>query len=105
MVAPGNFVDVQDSAVLHVAALILSDVRHQRIFAVCTPWNVSSVAQLLKGLFPNRPGADENEIEDVGVDLTNFREATRAEQLLVRMGKKGWTDIETSVEKLCHSFV
>ena len=41
---------------------------------------------------------------DLGVDLTVFREAPRAEELLRRMGRQGWTDLETSVERSCESF-
>lgn len=45
-----------------------------------------------------------NDAPDLGVDLTVFREANKAEDLLRRMGKKGFTDIETSVERTCQSF-
>ena len=99
---PCYFVDVQDSALLHVAALILPDVRGQRIFAVNTPWNVQSISQLLRGLFPHKEISDD--VPDLGVDLTVFKEAYKAEELLRRMGKNGWTDLETSVERTCESF-
>ena len=102
MCTVGYFVDVQDSALLHVAALILPDVKNQRIFAVSTPWNVGSLLQLLRGLYPQRK--IEGDATEVGVDQTVFKEAAKAEELLRRMGRKGWTDIETSVERNCESF-
>lgn len=42
-------------------------------------------------------------IPDVGTDLTVFAEIASAEELLRRMGRRGWTDISTSVEKSCES--
>jgi len=96
------FVDVQDSALLHVAALILPDVRGQRIFAAESPYNINLILQLLRALYPNR--VIEGDVSDHGVDLTKFRDAAKAEQLLRRMGKKGWTDIETSISRNCEAF-
>ena len=99
---PSYCVDVQDSAILHVAALILPDIKGQRIFAASTPWNMQSITQLLRGLYPQRDIPDD--VPDLGVDLTVFKEAGEAEKLLKRMGKDGWTDLETSVERTCESF-
>lgn len=95
--------DVQDSALLHVAALILPDVRGERIFAACTPYNINSIMQLLRLLFPDR--VLEGDVSDHGVDLTIFKHMPRAEALLKRMGKEGWTDIETSIGRNCESFI
>lgn len=90
------FVDVQDSALLHVAALIISEIQNERIFAATTPYNINSILGLMKMLFPNRSFGGE--IEDHGVDMTFFREAGRAEEMLKRMGKlDGFTDMETSL--------
>ncbi|KAK3687074.1 hypothetical protein LTR37_019188 [Vermiconidia calcicola] len=98
----GYSVDVQDSALLHVAALILPEVSGQRIFAASTPWNIQSLVQLLRGLYPHKNIGGE--IPDLGVDQTVFTDAGKAEELLRRMGKQGWTDLETSVERTCESF-
>ena len=99
---PCYFVDVQDSALLHVAALLLPDVKNERIFAASTPWNVSSLTQLVRGLYPQRE--INGNVSENGVDQTVFKEAGKAEELLRRMGKKGWTDLESSVERTCESF-
>ena len=96
--------DVQDSALLHVAALVLPDVKAQRIFAVSTPWNMQSIVGLMRGLYPHKLSGDPPEVEDLGVDLTVFKETGKAEELLKRMGKLGWTDMETSVERSCETF-
>ena len=103
------FADVQDSAVIHVAALILPDVVNERIFVAATPYNIPSVQQLLRGLYPGRRFADdvpeEDPRHDHGVDLSCYRDSSRAEALLRRMGRPGWTDMETSVARACESFV
>ena len=95
---------MQDSALLHAAALVLPDVKGQRIFAVATPWNMQALVGLLRGLYPHKLAGDPAEVEDLGVDLTVFKEAGKAEELLRRMGKPGWTDLETSVERSCETF-
>ncbi len=96
---PAYAVDVQDSALLHVAALILPDVKGQRIFAASTPWNSRSLARVLQDICPDLVTADN--VPDVGVDLTVFTEAARSEELLRRMGQDGWTAMQVSVEKSC----
>ncbi|KAK5127127.1 hypothetical protein LTR85_008487 [Meristemomyces frigidus] len=98
---PQYFVDVQDSALLHVAALILPDVRGQRIFAAESPYNIDSVLQLLRGLYPDK--VFEGDVSDHGADLTVFKDAPKAVELLRRMGQHGWTDMETSVSRNCEA--
>lgn len=94
---------MQDSALLHVAALILPDVTDRRIFAVNCPYNINSILTLLRALYPHR--IVEGDVSDHGVDTTIYREAGYAEELLRRMGRKGWTDIEVSVGRCCDSFI
>ncbi|KAK5690665.1 hypothetical protein LTR17_025902 [Elasticomyces elasticus] len=99
---PQYFVDVQDSALLHVAALILPDIQGQRLFAAHSPYNIDSVLQLLRGLYPDK--AIAGDVNDHGVDLTSFTETWKSEDLLKRMGRTGWTDIETSISRTCEAF-
>ncbi|KAK3116246.1 hypothetical protein LTR53_003617 [Teratosphaeriaceae sp. CCFEE 6253] len=94
---PQHFVDVQNSALLHVAALVLSDVQAQ------CPYNITSILRLLRMLYPHK--AIQGDVSDHGVDLTVFKEAPQAEELLKRMGRPGWTDIETSVARNCEASV
>ena len=66
------------------------------------PWNMRSLTQLVKRLFPERKIEDRT--IDFGTDRTFFKEANKAEQLLRRIGGEGWTDIETSVRRNCEAF-
>ena len=93
----GNFCDVEDSSILHIAALILPDIVSQRIFAVNGGWSIRSVTRLLRRLYPQHKIPRDG--EPYGDDRTVFTEAPKAEELLRRMGRKGWTDMETSVER------
>ncbi|EMC93230.1 hypothetical protein BAUCODRAFT_76019 [Baudoinia panamericana UAMH 10762] len=102
-IPPQYFVDVQDAALLHVAALLLPDIKGQRLFAAESPYNINSLLQLLRGLYPDR--VFEGDVSDHGADLSVFKEAPKAEALLKRMGKQGWTDIETSIGRSCEAFM
>lgn len=95
--------DVQDAAILHVAALILSDVAQQRIFAAPMPYNIELLTQILQNLYPGKEIGGN--IPRGGVDLTVFKEVPRAEELLRRMGRKGWRDLEDSVQKACQGLI
>ena len=65
---------------------------------------MQSITQLLRSLYPERGIGDGEGLQDLGVDLTVFRESGLAEGLLRRMGRAGWTDLETSVERSCEGF-
>lgn len=99
---PSYAADVQDVATLHVAALILPDIVQQRIFAAPMPCNVESLAKILQDVYPGRDIGGN--IPHGGVDLTVFKEVGRAEELLRRMGRKGWTELEESVRRACEGF-
>jgi hypothetical protein len=50
------FVDAQDTARLHVAALIDTDIQNERILAFAEPFNAKYVPSLLSSLFlPSLP--------------------------------------------------
>jgi len=87
---------------VHVAALVLSGVINERLFVATTPYNISSVLQLLRDMHPDRKFTGD---VDHGVDYTIYKETWRSENLLRRMGKIGWTDMETSVGLSCEAFI
>ncbi len=95
------------------------DIQTQRIFAVNTPFTIDSLTQLMRGMYPLRtigakPQAEGETGEANGdeaegdkkpaEDRTIFTDAVKAEDLLKRMGRKGWVDIETSVQRTCSAF-
>ena len=64
---------------------------------------MESLVQLVKMLYPERK--IEGDVSDLGIDQTLFTEARNAEELLRRMGREGWTDMETSVQRNCEAFL
>lgn len=62
-----------------------------------------SLTQDLKRLYPDRK--IEDSLRDIGTDRTVFPEADKAEEMLKRMGLKGWTELEMSLQRNCEAFI
>ncbi|KAL2862638.1 aldehyde reductase II [Aspergillus lucknowensis] len=91
-----NWIDVQDAARLHVAALLLPEVRkHERIFGYAGIYTINGLLAILRKLYPERQFPDD--IVDEAVDLTETPPAARAEELLRLLGRDGWTKLEDTV--------
>ena len=88
------FIDVQDTARLHVAAAIHPDVVSERIFGFAEPQNGDAVLEILRKTYPSRtfPGNFQ-----AGRDLNQVVPRARAESLLRDMGREGWTSLDDSV--------
>ncbi|KAI1385488.1 aldehyde reductase [Hypoxylon trugodes] len=89
------FVDVQDNALLHVAAAIHPGVESERIFAFAEPVNGDKLLAILRQLYPDRQFPANFQGEE---DLSEIVPRKRAEVLLRDMGKSGWTTLEESVK-------
>ncbi|OLN90045.1 Aldehyde reductase 2-like protein 5 [Colletotrichum chlorophyti] len=92
---PQYFVDVQDVGLLHVAAAILPDVKDERIFGFAEPVNWDDVLDVLRKQNPNKVFHDKFVGETFPAVEIKPRE--RAEELLKRLGKPGWTTLADSV--------
>ncbi|SPO02021.1 related to flavonol reductase/cinnamoyl-CoA reductase [Cephalotrichum gorgonifer] len=90
------FIDVQDNALLHVAALLHPDIRQERIFAYAAPYTWRGVQKVVQGLYPERPLGPE--FPDAEPDASTIVPAPRAEFLLKEMGRDGWTSLEECVK-------
>ncbi|KAL8945604.1 MAG: hypothetical protein Q9222_007876 [Ikaeria aurantiellina] len=91
---PQWVVDVQDTARLHVAALIDPEVESQRILAFAHPFNWNDVLVRLREMYPDRKF--ERDIEGLGRDLSTLDNSPSAE-LLRKFGRKGWASLEESI--------
>jgi hypothetical protein len=91
------FVNITDTARLHVIALLDPAVKSERIFAFGAEYNWTDILGILRKLRPNNtniPPPPENE----GRDLTEIIPQKRAEQLLLAFsGQSGWTGLEESI--------
>ncbi|KAK4233776.1 hypothetical protein C8A03DRAFT_47757 [Achaetomium macrosporum] len=89
------FVDVQDNARLHVAALIHPDVRGERIFAYAAPYTWRGVQRAIQKLQPNK--VFPRDFVEAQLDKSEIIPAARAEALLKDLGRLGWTSLEESI--------
>ncbi|KAL9095037.1 MAG: hypothetical protein Q9165_002639 [Trypethelium subeluteriae] len=92
--APQYWVDVEDDARLHVAALTRKDTAGERIFAFTAPFNWNDFLAVYRKMFPNKKFVDD--IQGLGRDLSKVPNQ-RAEELLKEMGRPGWTRLEDSL--------
>ncbi|CAO1603812.1 hypothetical protein XANCAGTX0491_007391 [Xanthoria calcicola] len=90
---PQWMVDVQDTARLHVAALIDPDVENQRILAFAHPFNFNDVLACLRNPAPGK--TFPRDVEGLGRDLSQLDNRPGAE-LLRKFGRKGWVGLEES---------
>lgn len=94
-IPPQYYINVRDTALLHVAALVEEDVRGERLFAFAGPFNYDMVAEAM-----NKMGVP-NELELVGgmaEDLSTV-DTKRPEELLKRYGRSGFTGLEESLRE------
>ncbi|KAI8631795.1 aldehyde reductase [Xylariaceae sp. FL1651] len=91
------FVDVQDDALLHVAAAIHPGVESERVFAFAEPVNGDGLLAVLRKLYPERAFPADFQADK---DLSDIVPRKRAEALLRDMGKAGgWTSLEESIRR------
>ncbi|KAK4087623.1 hypothetical protein Purlil1_7954 [Purpureocillium lilacinum] len=89
------YIDVQDTARLHVAALLHPAVREERIFAYAGPYTWRTIQQTMQKLYPRRAFAPD--VADAPLDGSVVPGTARAEDLLREMGREGWTSLEDCV--------
>ncbi|KAI1393514.1 uncharacterized protein F4822DRAFT_439593 [Hypoxylon trugodes] len=91
------YINVQDTARLHIAAAIFDNVRSQRIFAFAGRFNWDAILDILRKLEPNKVFPENF---SGGEDTNEIQPRPKAEQLLRRLGRPGWTSLEESVRDL-----
>lgn len=85
---PQWMVNVQDTARVHVAALLAPDVQNERILAFADRYNVNDVLGALRKAFPGKEfPADEPDAQRDLSELDNSRGA----DLLRAFGREGWS--------------
>jgi nucleoside-diphosphate-sugar epimerase len=93
---PQYYINVQDNARVHVAALVYKDVESERLFTFAHPYNWNDILAVFRKLYPDRSFIDD--IPDLGHDLSTVANK-RAEELLKRFNLTAWTSLETSVQE------
>lgn len=95
---PQWFIDVEDNAKLHVAALIDPACDGQRIFAFAEPYNWNDILAIFRKLEPSKSFLEDREVGRALSEVPNGE----AEELLKKHYGHGWTSLEESVrQNLC----
>lgn len=89
-----HYVDVEDTARLHVAAAILQDVRSERVFSIVDSFNWDQVLDILR---KQNPGRQLQDNFCAGERIFTLVPKARSEELLRRMGQPQWTSLEDIV--------
>ena len=94
---PNNYVDVRDTAKLHVAALTHQDVANERLFGLAGPFGYPRLIEALQQMdtsktFPPSPND--------GDSLSILDDGNRAEDLIKRFSPDGWVSPEASIKEL-----
>ncbi|KAK1975559.1 hypothetical protein LZ30DRAFT_605345 [Colletotrichum cereale] len=91
---PQYAIDVQDDALLHVAAATLPDVKSERIFAFAHPFCWDDILEIFRKQYPDKTFPDNFSSEPYPAII---KPRDRAEELLKRLGKPGWTPFEDTL--------
>ncbi|KAF7885284.1 uncharacterized protein EAF01_011349 [Botrytis porri] len=93
---PQYFIDVQDTARLHVSALIDEDVKNERLFAFAEPFNNNMLLRIFRKLRPDAKIMDDFHDDSVN-DLSKVANQRAAELLKRDFGRAGFTSLEESL--------
>jgi hypothetical protein len=93
-VAPQWFVSILDSALLHIAALIYSEVDGERLFGYAERWNLNQLLAIYRKHYPGKTFAKD--IDGLGKDWA-VPPTARAEEVLKWVKGSGWDGMEESV--------
>ncbi|KAI5206473.1 NAD(P)-binding protein [Aureobasidium subglaciale] len=96
-IPPQWFVNVQDTARLHVAALTDSDINNERIFAYAEPYNWNSVLAAMRKARPDKKVPEDR--KDNSKDLSKVLPKARAEEILKKnFGQDGFIGLDESIK-------
>ena len=95
---PQYFIDVEDTALLHIAALTEEDVKDERLLGFAEPFNFNSWVGAFRKIDPSKPWPPNDPKQQHDLSKPN---TTRALELLKRYGRNGWTHFYESVRRNC----
>ncbi|CAG7950645.1 unnamed protein product [Penicillium salamii] len=93
----GWYIDVEDVARLHIAALLDPNIQSERIFGTAAKFRWTDVIAIMRRLRPNNPN-----IPDAPNDIQcpfDYALAPRAEQILLGFSGSSWVSLEDSLEQ------
>lgn len=98
MIPPQWFISVQDTALLHISALIHAEVNGERLYGCAERWNWNSLLAIYRKVVPVRDFPAD--VEGQGMDRVVVPRE-RAEEVLGWVKGGGWDGLEGSVGEMC----
>lgn len=91
------FVNVEDTALLHLAALTMDEVKTERLFAFSSPYSWKDILSILRRHYPEQDSILSPElVEETAVDIGKV-DNSRSADLLRKLGKSGFTSLEETL--------
>ncbi len=91
------FVNVEDTSLIHMAALTMDEIENDRLFAAAGPYSWTEILEILHRRYPQRKSVLQS------VDETDFDcgkiDTTRTVEILKKLGKDGFTSLEDTIVK------
>ncbi|PQE29196.1 hypothetical protein CJF30_00004232 [Rutstroemia sp. NJR-2017a BBW] len=91
------FIDVQDTARLHVSALTNPDVKNERLFGFAEPFTANDLLRAFRKIRPDANIMDDFHDDNVK-DLSKVANERAEELLRSDFGRSGWTSLEESLK-------
>lgn len=92
--APRWYISVLDTALLHISALIHSDVNGERLFGYAERWNFNQLLSIFRKNYPDKTFRES--VKEIGPDIT-VPPIARSEEVLKWAKGKGWDGLEESI--------
>ncbi|KAL2673945.1 hypothetical protein Neosp_012391 [[Neocosmospora] mangrovei] len=92
------YINVEDTALLHIAALTQEDVKGERLLGFAGPFNFNSWLAVFRQLDPAKPWPTDDAAQEHNLCKVD---TGREVELLKRSGRSGWTSFHESVRKNC----
>ncbi|GAA5907433.1 uncharacterized protein JCM6883_001207 [Sporobolomyces salmoneus] len=89
-------VPVVDIAALHVGALLLPDVKSQRLFAAPYAANWNDILSIFRSKYPNKQFPEDVKEPNPAYQVFDLE---NSEKVLKELGQDGWTPLEKAIEQ------
>lgn len=96
-VPPQYFIDVRDTAKLHVAALVDPETSNERLWGFAEPYNWNSVLAILRKLWPQKKFIDD--LPGLGTDESIIPTESALKALKAVFDQDNWVKLERSLEE------
>lgn len=92
---PSYFIDVRDTAKLHIAALVDPEISSERLWGFAEPFNWNTVLAIFRKVWPEKKFLDDLPNQGWDESIASTESALKA--LRNVYGQEGWTSLEKSI--------